>query len=80
MRYSTLANRQTISKTDWACENYRGSENKILKLLRRTEGSQVKSPGFQPWENQLRKLRAESTQDKATSGTIRCPFRAQSFS
>jgi len=47
--------------------------------FKRTEGSQLNSPGFQPWENVSQWLRPEGTREGGSFARILRPYRTRSF-
>lgn len=50
-----------------------------VRCGKRTEGSQLNSPGFQPWENASQRLRPEGTREGGNGANILRPFRTRSF-
>ena len=50
-----------------------------VRCGKRTKGSQLNSPGFQPWGNASQWLRPEGTQEGGNRAEILRPFRTRSF-
>jgi len=50
-----------------------------VRCGKRTEGSQLNSPGFQPWDNMSQQLRPEGTREGGNGAKILRPYRTRSF-